>query len=165
MRVLLVLAAAVSLVALARAPVGVQAAQRLKGVARTDGGTPVFTGQKDLGVAGADDGEWNLPGLTTGIRVIAARAPDTIPAVIILPVQFDRRRQVGAVGDTIGFQLPLAMEEAPTPTKLAAPALLTLGDWDGAGKSLWAARELVPKDLRPALAAAIGDLQVVSKVG
>lgn len=46
------------------------------------------------------------------------------------------------------------------PLGLASIALMT-NDWDGAAKMLWTARELAPRDLRPALAAAIAELQQV----
>jgi hypothetical protein len=42
-----------------------------------------------------------------------------------------------------------------------APAALTQGDLEDAGKRLWDARDLVPANQRRALAAAIADLQQV----
>lgn len=49
------------------------------------------------------------------------------------------------------------------PLGLASIALMT-SDWDGAAKMLWTARELVPREQRPALAAAIAELQQVASV-
>lgn len=46
----------------------------------------------------------------------------------------------------------------------SASAALLDGDWENAGKVLWAARDLAPKEQRQALAAAIGDLQGISRV-
>ena len=48
-------------------------------------------------------------------------------------------------------------------TGLASAALM-VRDWESAGKFLWLARDLAPKDQRPALAAAIGDLQQIARV-
>ncbi|MGH9384540.1 MAG: hypothetical protein ACRD2N_09670 [Vicinamibacterales bacterium] len=43
-------------------------------------------------------------------------------------------------------------------------AALMERDWETAGKLLWTARDLAPKDQRPALAAAISDLQQIARV-
>lgn len=48
-------------------------------------------------------------------------------------------------------------------TGLASAALM-VRDWESAGKFLWNARDLAPKDQRPALAAAIGDLQQIARI-
>lgn len=37
-------------------------------------------------------------------------------------------------------------------------------DWETAGEVLWTARDLAPREQRQALAAAIGDLQGISRV-
>jgi hypothetical protein len=47
------------------------------------------------------------------------------------------------------------------PLGLASIALMT-NNWDGASKMLWTARDLVPREQRPALAAAIAELQQVA---
>lgn len=52
---------------------------------------------------------------------------------------------------------------ACAPLGLASIALMT-NDWDTAAKMLWTAREIVPREQRPALAAAIGELQQVASV-
>ena len=41
---------------------------------------------------------------------------------------------------------------------------LARGDWESAGKHFWTARDLVPRDQRPALAAAISELQAIARV-
>ena len=46
----------------------------------------------------------------------------------------------------------------------SASASLLDRDWETAGKVLWTARDLAPKDQRQALAAAINDLQGISRV-
>ena len=48
-------------------------------------------------------------------------------------------------------------------TGLASAALM-VRDWESAGKVPWNARDLAPKDQRPALAAAIGDLQQIARI-
>jgi hypothetical protein len=37
-------------------------------------------------------------------------------------------------------------------------------DWELAGKIIWDARDLVPREQRPALAAAIDDLRAIARV-
>jgi hypothetical protein len=54
-------------------------------------------------------------------------------------------------------------KNARAQTGLASAALMDR-DWESAGKFLWIARDLAPKDQRPALAAAIGDLQQIARV-
>ena len=46
----------------------------------------------------------------------------------------------------------------------SASASLLGRDWETAGKVLWSARDLAPREQRPALASAIGDLQGISRV-
>jgi hypothetical protein len=46
---------------------------------------------------------------------------------------------------------------------LSGVALLR-GDWESAGKLLWVARDLAPRDQRPALASAITELQAIARV-
>jgi hypothetical protein len=46
---------------------------------------------------------------------------------------------------------------------LSAVALLR-GDWESAGKLLWIARDLAPRDQRPALASGITELQAIARV-
>jgi len=49
------------------------------------------------------------------------------------------------------------------PVGLGSVALM-VHDWDTASKMLWTARDLVPRDQRPALAAAITELQQIARV-
>lgn len=46
----------------------------------------------------------------------------------------------------------------------AAGAALMAREWESAGKILWTARELAPKEQRPALAAAIDDLRGIARI-
>ncbi len=230
-----------------RVPLSAQTAYRLKGTTRT-GETPLaatisaeatvgfrgeqFAGQKTFSVQANEKGEWNLLGLTAGVWVFMASAPDRLPAVIVLPIKFAQRQMQSAQGGQLNWPLPLNLvpaDEHPSikaaaplvvegraleavqslsaallpdakpatqcaagqmalaidqtglaqqlflsvqkaepknscaPVGLASVALL-LNDWDTASKMLWSARDLVPRDQRPALAAAIAELQQVSRV-
>jgi hypothetical protein len=53
-------------------------------------------------------------------------------------------------------------KEARHPRALLGSAMASLlgRDWEGAGKALWDARDLAPRELRPALASAIDDLRI-----
>ncbi len=53
-------------------------------------------------------------------------------------------------------------KDSCAPIGLASVALMT-GNWDAASKMLWIARDLAPRPQRPALAAAIAELQQVSR--
>ena len=46
----------------------------------------------------------------------------------------------------------------------AAGAALMAREWENAGRLLWTARDLVPKEQRPALAAAINDLRGIARI-
>jgi len=226
-----------------------QMAHRLKGWIRTTGGTPIvnakvradnlsgfrgepFAGQKDHEVTSTDKGEWNITGIEAGLWLFSTSAPDTIPAVMILPVKFSQRQQVSAVGNSLTWQVPMyaypasehpmlkvsldllnagKKEEAmqaltvalgpgvPIETRVAAgemalliqqanlaKTIFALGlqdqpkhpramlgaamasllgrDWEAAGKQIWDARDLAPKDQRQALAAAIDDLRGIARI-
>ena len=226
-----------------------QMAHRLKGSLRSTSGSPIatgtiradnlagfrgegFAGQKDFSVTSNDKGEWNITGIEAGLWLFSTSAPDTVPAVIVLPVKFSQRQQVSAVGNSLTWQLPMyaypasehpmlktALEllnagkkdemaqaitvalgpDVPTETRVAAGELALLAqqynlaktifslalqkepkhpramlgaamsslmgrDWELAGKQIWDARDLVPKEQRQALAAAIDDLRAIARV-
>jgi hypothetical protein len=225
-----------------------QMAHRLKGSLRSTSGSPIagniradnlsgfrgepFAGQKEHSVTSSDKGEWNITGIEAGLWLFSTSAPDTVPAVLVLPVKFSQRQQVSAIGNSLTWQVPLfaypasehpmlkaALEllaagkkdemaqaitvalgpDVPTETRVAAGELAllaqqaslaktifslalqkepkhpraTLGaagasllgrDWETAGKILWDARDLVPKEQRQALAAAIDDLRGIARV-
>jgi thioredoxin-like negative regulator of GroEL len=63
------------------------------------------------------------------------------------------------------FQLVLQKEPNHPRANLGhAGAALLARDWESAGKILWTARDLVPKDQRQALAAAIDDLRGIARI-
>lgn len=226
-----------------------QMAHRLKGSLRSTSGSPIatasiradnlsgfrgepFAGQKDFSVTSNDKGEWNITGIEAGLWLFSTSAPDTIPAVMILPVKFSARQQVSAVGNSLTWQVPmlaypagehpmlktalellsagkkedamqaltvalgpgvpvetrvaagemslflqqanlaktifaLALQDQPKHPRAmlgAAMASLLGRDWELAGKQIWDARDLAPKEQRPALAAAIDDLRGIARV-
>jgi hypothetical protein len=229
--------------------VDAQMAHRLKGSIRTNAGAPLggaairgdaltgfrgepFAGAKEHQTTAQDKGEWNITGIEAGLWMFSSTAPDTIPAVIVIPVKFAQRQQVSAVGNSLTWQLPMwtypaaehpmlkiALEllasgkkeeaaqaltvalgpDVPTETRVAAGELAlfmrqtslaktifdqvlqkepkharaNLGaagaalmglEWERAGKIMWDARDLAPKEQRPALAAAIDDLRGIARI-
>jgi len=226
-----------------------QMAHRLKGSLRTTAGVPLigagiradaitgfrgepFAGAKEQSTTTIDTGEWNITGIEAGLWLFSTKAPDMLPAVVVLPVKFSQRQQVSAVGNSLTWQLPLwampanqhqmlkyavdliaegkaedgaqALTVALGPdvaddTRVAAgemallvrqhalaktlfdqvlqkqpkhpraklgsasAALLAL-QWEAAGKIIWDARDLVPKEQRQALAAAIDDLRGIARI-
>jgi hypothetical protein len=240
---------AVVAVVLVSLPVHAQMAHRLKGWLRANSGAPIagaairadnltgfrgeqFAGAREHSTASSDKGEWNITGIEAGLWLFSTNAPDTIPAVIVIPVKFSQRQQVSAVGNSLTWQLPLfaypaadhpmlkvALEllkdgkkeeagqaltvalgpDVPTETRVAAGELALLvqhaslaktifamvlqkepkhpramlgaggaallaRDWEAAGKIIWDARDLVPREQRPALAAAIDDLRGIARI-
>ena len=241
-------AATLGVVVLA-SPADAQMAHRLKGSLKSTAGSAIangsvradnlsgfrgegFTGQKDHATTSNDKGEWNITGIEAGLWLFTSAAPETIPAVLVLPVKFSQRQQVSAVGNSLTWQAPLfaypaaehpmlkvALEllsagkkeeaaqaitvalgaDVPVDTRVAAGELAlmlqqaslaktifalalqqapnhpraTLGqamasllgrDWESAGKLLWIARDIVPKEQRPALASAIDDLRGIARI-
>jgi hypothetical protein len=242
---------AISILVVTATASSAQLTHRLKGSLQTEAGAPIanatvraeaitgFRGEPFAGGAAGDlsvptdaKGEWNLLGIQSGLWLFSSNAPDTIPAVIVLPVKFSQRQAVSAVGNSLTWPLPMwampakgqdslkvaldclqqkKLEEAaqaltvalapdtPVPTMIAAGELALLArqhnlartlfdivakkdpknaraqaglasaalmarDWETAGKLLWIARDLVPKEQRPAYASAITDLQQIARV-
>jgi hypothetical protein len=61
----------------------------------------------------------------------------------------------------------LALQDQPRHPRAmlgAAMASLLGRDWEAAGKQIWDARDLVPKEQRQALAAAIDDLRGIARI-
>jgi hypothetical protein len=230
-------------------PVEAQMAHRLKGSLKSTSGTPIaggsirsdnltgfrgeqFAGAKEHTTTSQPSGEWNITGIESGLWLFSSSAPDTIPAVIVIPVKFSQRQQVSAVGNSLTWQLPMfaypaaehpmlkvALDllaagkkdeaaqaltvalgpDVPTETRVAAGELalfaqqaslaktifamvlqkepkharamlgaggaaLMAREWESAGKIIWDARDLVPKEQRQALAAAIDDLRGIMRV-
>lgn len=240
---------AVAVVMMLSTPVGAQMAHRLKGSLKGTSGTAIsggairadnltgfrgeqFAGAKEHTTTSQPTGEWNITGIESGLWLFSSNAPDTIPAVIVMPVKFSQRQQVSAVGNSLTWQLPMyaypASEhpmlkvaidllaagkkdeaaqaltvalgpDVPTETRVAAGELALLvqqaslaktifamvlqkepkharamlgasgaalmgREWESAGKLIWDARDLVPKEQRQALAAAIDDLRAIARV-
>ena len=226
-----------------------QMAHRLKGSVRSTGGAALsagtvqatnlsgfrgepFAGVREHSAHISDKGEWFITGIEAGVWLFSTVEPNTLPAVIVIPVKFSARQQVSAIGNSLTWQLPLwaypaadhpmlkiAMEhlnagrkedasqaltvalgpDVPTETRVAAGELALLvqhaslartifamvldkepkharallgsvgaslmaRDWEAAGKTLWVARDLAPKEQRQALAAAIDDLRGIARV-
>ena len=240
----------VLLLVIASAPAAhAQMAHRLKGWIRTTAGTPIagakiradnlsgfrgeqFVGQKDHETASSDKGEWNITGIEAGLWLFSSSSPDTVPAVLVLPVKFSQRQQVSAVGNSLTWQAPLyaypasehpmlasALDllkagkkdeatqaltialgpDVPIETRVAAGELSLLvqqaslaktifhlalqaqpkhpramlgaamasllgREWEAAGKQLWDARDVAPRDQRQAIASAIDDLRGIARI-
>lgn len=90
------------------------------------------------------------PDIPAGTRVAAGemalllRQPDLAKTIFALVLQTEPKHPRALLG--------------------SASASLLGRDWETAGKVLWTARDLAPKEQRPALAAAIGDLQGISRI-
>lgn len=147
-------AAVVALLVIAGAVSHAQMAHRLKGSLRGTGGAAIanarvradnlsgfrgeqFVGQKDHEVVSNDKGEWNITGIEAGLWLFSTSAPDTIPAVVILPVKFSQRQQVSAVGNSLTWQLPMyAYPASEHPMLKVALDLLAAGKKDEAMQAL-----------------------------
>jgi hypothetical protein len=69
-----------------------------------------------------------------------------------------------ALAKTI-FNMVLQKEPKHPRAKLGAAGAALMGlEWEAAGKILWDARDLAPREQRPALAAAIDDLRAIARV-
>lgn len=173
---------------------GVQAqmTHRLKGSIRAEAGAPItgatiradvlsgfrgepFAGQKEHSVTSTDKGEWNLLKiaaelLAAGKKDEAAQAltvalgPDVPVATRVAAGEMALLVQQPSLAKTIFGLVLQADPKHPRALVGAASASLLGRDWESAGKQLWAARDLAPKDQRQALAAAINDLQGISRV-
>lgn len=91
-----------------------------------------------------------------------ALAPDATPGLRCAAGQL----AVALKQSTLAHQLFTAVHAADArnlcgATGLAAVALMR-ADWDTASKMLWTARDIAPRDQRPALAAAVTELQQIS---
>lgn len=187
-----------------------------------------FAGQKEFETTTNAKGEWTVLGLTSGIWSFEATAPDLVPQVIVLPVNFTNRKPISGQGGSFPWDLPMIVQQAkheglrtasraaisgpvdvavsaiaviaadPDPDVLCsageiallvrqhglaraifdeaikkdatrgcalrglASSALMRNDFETASKMLWAAIERVPRDQRPALGAAVKDLQQIS---
>lgn len=99
-----------------------------------------------------------------GQALTVALGPDLPAATRVAAGEMALLVQQASLAKTI-FGLVLQAEpKHPRALMGSASAALLGRDWETAGKVLWAARDLAPKEQRPALASAIGDLQGISRV-
>ncbi|MEO8678654.1 MAG: hypothetical protein ABI665_06395 [Vicinamibacterales bacterium] len=108
--------------------------------------------------------------LSAGKKEEAAQAltvalgPDTPAATRVVAGEMALLAQQASLARTL-FEMVVKADpkNGRAQTGLASAALM-IRDWEAAGKFLWIARDLAPKEQRPALAAAIGDLQQIARV-
>lgn len=131
-----------------------QMAHRLKGSLRTTSGAAVhngsvradnlsgfrgegFTGQKDHTTTSNEKGEWNITGIEAGLWLFTTTAPDTVPAVMVIPVKFSQRQQVSAIGNSLTWQLPMfAYPAGEHPMLKVALERLGAGQKEEAGQAI-----------------------------
>jgi hypothetical protein len=226
-------------------PSDAQMTFRLKGTVRDNDGKAVpgvkvraealrgfrgdqFVGQKEFDTTTNAKGEWTILGLTSGIWAFEATAPDVIPQVVLLPINFTNRKPISGQGGSFSWDLPLtvrrstnagltsaasmAMSKSRDEAVQAIAALmadpdldvqcaagelallvrqnglanalfgqivqkqpkhacgtlglastaLMVGDFDSAAKALWTALDAAPRERKPALGAAVKDLQQIT---
>jgi len=109
-------------------------------------------------------------------RVLAGKMDEAAEAITVAlgpDVPIETRVAAGELAliarrDTLAatiFSLALQQQpQHPRATLGAAMASLLARDWEAAGKQIWIARDLVPKEQRPALAAAIDDLRGITRI-
>lgn len=98
--------------------------------------------------------------LTWQLPLTAAAAKDHPLLSVAAHLLADGKREEAAQALTVALG-----PDVSTPTRIIAGEMALLGrDWETAGKLLWDARDLAPKDLKQALAAAIDDLRGISRV-
>ena len=103
-----------------------QMTYRLRGVVKDDSGTAVagvkvraealtgfrgeqFVGQKEFETTTNAKGEWTILGLTSGIWAFEATAPELIPQVVLLPINFTNRKPQSGAGGAFPWELPLSV--------------------------------------------------------
>lgn len=138
-----------------------------------------FAGQKDHVASANDKGEWNITGIEAGLWLFSSSAGKNEEAAQAITVglgpEVPTETRVAAgelalllkqdvLAKTI-FSMALQKEpKHPRATLGSAGAALLARDWEAAGRIIWDARDLVPKEQRQALAAAIDDLRAIARV-
>jgi hypothetical protein len=109
-------------------------------------------------------------------RVLAGKKDEAAEAITVVlgpDVPIETRVAAGELAlavqraslATAIFTLALQQQpQHPRATLGAAMASLQARDWETAGKQIWTARDLVPKEQRQALAAAIDDLRGIARI-
>lgn len=93
-----------------------------------------------------------------------ALGPDVPPTTRVAAGEMALLLQQSSLAKTIFSMVLQAEPKHPRALLGSASASLLGRDWETAGKVLWTARDLAPRERRQALAAAIGDLQGISRV-
>jgi hypothetical protein len=99
-----------------------------------------------------------------GQALTVALGPDVPTGTRVAAGEMALLVQQASLAKTIFGMVLQAEPKHPRALVGSASASLLGRDWETAGKALWAARDLAPKDQRQALAAAIGDLQGISRI-
>lgn len=93
-----------------------------------------------------------------------ALGPDVPAATRVAAGEMALLVQQASLAKTIFGMVLQADPKHPRALIGSASAALLGRDWENAGKLLWTARDLAPREQRQALASAIGDLQGISRV-
>ena len=93
-----------------------------------------------------------------------ALGPDVPAATRVAAGEMALLVQQASLAKTIFGMVLQADPKHPRALVGSASAALLGRDWETAGKVLWTARDLAPREQRQALASAIGDLQGISRV-
>lgn len=93
-----------------------------------------------------------------------ALGPDVPAATRVAAGEMALLVQQASLAKTIFGMVLQADPKHPRALTGSASASLLGRDWETAGKMLWAARDLAPREQRPALASAIGDLQGIARI-
>lgn len=99
-----------------------------------------------------------------GQALTVALGPDVPAATRVAAGEMALLVQQASLAKTIFGMVLQADPKHPRALVGSASAALLGRDWETAGKLLWAARDLAPREQRQALASAIGDLQGISRV-
>ena len=70
-----------------------------------------FVGQKEFETTTNANGEWTILGLTSGLWVFEASAPEMVPQALVLPINFTNRKPQSATGGSFSWSLPLIVSK------------------------------------------------------
>lgn len=159
-------------------PASAQMAHRLKGVVVDDDGKRVagarvraaalagflggqFVGQRDFSVTANSKGEWTVLGLTAGVWLFQADAAGSLPAAIVLTIDFSSRRPISATGGQLRWELPITLRRADGQGALTATADAVLAGDPAAAQQISALS--VSDDVAQLVAA--GELALIARQG
>ena len=129
---------------LASAQLQAQTSYRLKGTVKDSEGAPIagariraealhgfrgeqFVGQKEFATTSDANGAWNILGLTSGMWAFDVTAPNLVPQVVVLPVQYTQRKMQSAIGGQLPWELPLILGRTTNALLLSASDAATSG--------------------------------------